>query len=63
MHFLYENVLISVKIQLKFIPNGSINNIPALLQMMAWCQPGDKPLFEPMMIILLMHMRRSASLS
>ena len=28
---------------------GPINNIPALVQIMAWCRPGDKPLSEPMM--------------
>ena len=40
---------ISIKILLKFIPRGPINNIPALVQMMAWCLPGDKPLSEPML--------------
>ena len=35
---------------MKFV---QINNIPALVQIMAWCQPGDKPLSEPMMIKLL----------
>ena len=29
--FLNENVLISIKISLKFVPNGQINNIPALV--------------------------------
>ena len=40
---LNENILISIKISLKFIPKGTINNIPALVQIMAWHQPGDKP--------------------
>ena len=53
--FLNENVLISIKISLKFVPKGPINNIPALVQIMAWCRPGDKPLSDPMMIILLTH--------
>ena len=53
--FLNENIWILIKISLKFIPKGSINNIPALVQIMAWHQPGNKPLSEPMMIILLMH--------
>ena len=53
--FLNENVLISINISLKFITKGPINNIPALVQMMAWCRPGDKPLSEPMMIIPLTH--------
>ena len=48
--FLNENVWILIKISLKFVPKGSINNyIPALVQIMAWCRAGDKPLFEPMM--------------
>ena len=28
---------------------GPIDNIPALVQVMAWHQSGDKPLSEPMM--------------
>ena len=35
---------------------GTINNIPALVQIMAWRRPGDKPLSEAMMTILLTHM-------
>ena len=46
---------ISFKIQLKFVPNGPINNTRALVQIMAWRRPGDKPLSEQMMVILLMH--------
>ena len=48
--FLNENVLILIKISLKFIPNGPVNNIPALIQIMAWRRPGDKPLSESMMV-------------
>ena len=39
--FLNENVEISIKISLKFVPKGRINNIPALVQVMAWRRPGD----------------------
>ena len=53
--FLNENVSISIKISLKFAPEGRINNIPALVQIMAWRRPGDKPLSEPMMVSLLTH--------
>ena len=53
--FLKENVWISIKISLKFVPTGPINNIPALVQIMAWRRPGDKPLSEPMMVNLLTH--------
>ena len=40
---------------MKFVPKGSFNKIPALIQITAWCRPGDKLLSEPMMIILLTH--------
>ena len=52
--FLNENVWILIKISLKFVPKGPINNnIPTLVQIMAWHRPGDKPLSEPMMVRLL----------
>ena len=53
--FLNENVWIPIQFSLKFVPKGPINYIPALVQIMAWRRPGDKPLFEPMMISLLTH--------
>ena len=34
--FLNENALFSIKIPLKFVRKGPINNIPALVQIMAW---------------------------
>ena len=40
---------------LNFVPTGSINNIPALVQIMAWRRTGDKPLSEPMMVSLPTH--------
>ena len=51
--FLNEKVWISLKISLKIVPKGPINNIPALVQIMAWRRPGDKPLSEPRMVSLL----------
>ena len=42
--FLNENALISHNISLKFVPKAPINNIA-----------GDKPLSEPLMVSLLMH--------
>ena len=48
-NFLNENVSIPIKISLKFVPKGPINNIPALVQIMDWRRTGDKPLCEPMM--------------
>ena len=53
--FLNEKVWISMKISLKFVPKGPINNIPALVQIRAWRRPRDKPLSEPMMVSLLTH--------
>ena len=47
--FLNENVSIAIKISLKFVPKGPINNIPPLVQIMAWRRTGDEPLSEPMM--------------
>ena len=43
------------KIFLKFVPEGPSHTIPALVQIMAWRRPGDKPLSEPMMVNLLTH--------
>ena len=53
--FLNENILIAIEISLKFVPKGPINNIPALVLIMAWRRPGDKPLSEPRMISLPTH--------
>ena len=50
-----ENVWISINISLKFVPRGPINNIPTVVQVMAWRRPGDKPLSEPMMVRLPTH--------
>ena len=58
---LNENAWILHEISLKFAPNVRINNIPALFQIMAWRRPGDKPLPEPMMLILLTHIWTSKS--
>ena len=53
--FLSENVWDTIKISLKFVPKGPIDNIPVLVQIMAWCWSGDKLLSETMMVSLLMH--------
>ena len=53
--FLNENVWISIDISPKFIPKGPIDNIPALVQIMAWRRSGDKPLSEPMVVRLPTH--------
>ena len=53
--FLNENIWILIKISLKFVSKGPINNISALVYIMAWRRPGDKPFFEPKMVRLPTH--------
>ena len=53
--FLSENIRILSKISMKFVPTGPVNDIPALVQIVAWRRSGDKPLSEPMMVSLLTH--------
>ena len=53
--FFKENVLISIEISPKFVPKRSISNIPALVQIVAWCRTGDKPLSEPKLVSSLTH--------
>ena len=48
--FVNENIRISTKNSLKFVPKGLINNIPALVLIMAWRRSGDKPSSEPMLV-------------
>ena len=50
LHTTYSNKvsLMSMKISLKFVPEGPISNKPALVQIMARCRKGDKPLSDPM---------------
>ena len=45
----------SIKISLKFVPRDPIDNIPILIQIMAWRRPGDKPLPETMLVSLLKY--------
>ena len=54
---------ISINISLKFVPRGPINNIPTLLQVMAWRRPSNKPLSEPMMVRLTTHIYASLGLN
>ena len=53
--FLNENIWISIKIPLNFVPTNPINNIPAVVQIMVWCRSGDKPLSKPIVAGLLTH--------
>ena len=60
--FFNENVWIWIKLSLKFLPKGPINNIPALVQIMAQREAGDKPLSDQWWLDN-MCMRHSASMS
>ena len=40
---------ILIQISLKFVGRSPIDNKPALVQVVAWCWTGYKPLPEPMM--------------
>ena len=48
----FFNVHVWISIKTEVCP---INTIPALVQIMAWRRSGDKPLSEPMLISLPMH--------
>ena len=39
----------------EIVPKCPIDNIPALVQIMAWRRPGDKPLSETMIVSFLTH--------
>ena len=47
-----ENCCILIKMLLKYIRKGPIDNIPAIVQIMARRQTGDKPLSEPMISLV-----------
>ena len=53
--FFNENVSIFIKIPIKFVSKVPINNITALIQVVACHWPGDRQLSEPIMFSLLMH--------
>ena len=40
---------------LRFVPQVQVNSIQAMVQIVAWRWPGDKPIYEPMMVSLLTH--------
>ena len=47
--FFDEKSCISIQISLKFVSKGSIDNKSALVQVMAGCRAGGKPLPEPVL--------------
>ena len=42
--FFLMKMLCFIQTLLKFVPDGPINYKSALIQVLAWCLPGDKPL-------------------
>ena len=60
---MHKDIRISNNISPTFIVNGPINKIPALVKIMAWRRPGDKPLFESMMVVFFWHMYASLGLN
>ena len=58
MHFPEWKGIVFIKISQKFLPKGSINNTPALVQIMVFvlARPANKPFSEPTMISLLTHL-------
>ena len=67
LEFLAEKLPLDIECAMQICPCGfvqghlkhwgrdNINNIPTLVQVMAWRRPGDKPLSEPMMVRLPTH--------
>ena len=49
--FLKEKFCVLSQVPLKFIPKDQVDNKSSLVQVMAWCQKGTKPLSEPMMTL------------
>ena len=54
--FVNEKLCILIKISLKFVPKDLIDNYSTLVQVMAWCRRGNKPLPEPMLPSSLTHL-------
>ena len=52
---LNENICNSLNVLLNLVPKVRINNIPSLVQIVAWRRSGDKPLSEPMIVTVLTH--------
>ena len=47
--FINEKICTLILISLKFAPKGPVNNIPTMVQIMAWRRSGDKPLSDSML--------------
>ena len=64
VQFFNENSFVFVQISRSFVCKGSIDNKPALVQIMAWHWTDIKPFSEPMMVYFTdAYMCHSASMS
>ena len=45
--FVNEKFCILIKIQLEFVTKDPIKDNPAMVEIMAWCRIGDKPVSDP----------------
>ena len=52
-----------IEISLKFIPKSPIDIKSALIQVMAWCQTGNKPSSLPMVTMFVWHYKVSPGLN
>ena len=48
MYFTNDSFRILIRISLKFVPKGPVDNESVLAQVMAWGQTGDRVFSEPM---------------
>ena len=53
--FFNENVWNDDSNSLNFVAKVPINNIPALMKVMAWRRPGDKPISETIMVRIMTY--------
>ena len=53
--FLNENEWIAINVSVKCFPKSVISNILALIEIIVWRHPGDKPSSQPVMVSLLTH--------
>ena len=59
-----EKFGILIKISLEFVPLGPVDNKSTLVQVMAWCRVGDKPLPEPRLTLFTdTYMQHSREMS
>ena len=54
-NFVNENVLISIRTPLNFVPKGPIDNKSSLVQVMAWCRQATSHYLNQWWLSLLMH--------